>query len=117
MTIYSEVGGAPAVAAVVDLFYEKLSAEPALDRYFGGVDLTGLKAHQRAFVGAALGGPGAYEGRNMKDAHTGLHIDRPAFDLVVSHLKAALEELGVPPATVAVILGNLAPLADDIIQA
>lgn len=53
-TIYDEIGGEPAVTAVVDAFYDRLVADPDLLSYFGGRDMPRLKAHQRALVTVAL---------------------------------------------------------------
>ena len=47
-TIYEEIGGAPAVTAVVDAFYLRLIDDADLAPYFAGKDLARLKAHQRA---------------------------------------------------------------------
>ena len=44
-TIYEEIGGAPAVAKVMDLFYQQLLADPSVNHYFEGKDLQRLKAH------------------------------------------------------------------------
>jgi hemoglobin len=116
-TIYDEIGGAPAVTAVVDAFYERLVADPALMSYFGGRDMARLKAHQRSLVTVALGGTSEeYNGRMMHPAHAGLAITDEAFDKVLEHLLAVLTELGVPPVTAAKILAILQPLRTDVVQ-
>ena len=38
-TIFDEIGGEPAVTAVVDAFYERLVADPDLMSYFDGRDM------------------------------------------------------------------------------
>ena len=117
MSIYSEIGGRPAVDAAVSDFYQRVLADPSLSPYFEGVDLDRLKRHQRAFIGVALGGPVAYSGRTMADAHAGLDITSEAFDRVVEHLAATLTSLGVPDATIGDIAGALLPLKGDIVTA
>ncbi|HJV09601.1 MAG TPA: group 1 truncated hemoglobin, partial [Acidimicrobiales bacterium] len=80
-TIYDDIGGAPAVTAVVDAFYERLIADPDLMAFFDGRDMARLKAHQRALVTVALGGTAEeYAGRMMQPAHAGLAITNEAFD-------------------------------------
>ena len=117
-TIYEEIGGAPAVAAVVDLFYERLVADPAVNHYFAGKDLVRLKAHQRALVTVALGGMSeSYTGRLMGPAHAGLDITDDAFDRILMHLEAVLVEAGVAPITVAKIGAILEPLRPEVVQA
>ena len=117
-TIYQEIGGEPAVAAVVEAFYERVVADPSLMPYFEGRDLDRLKAHQRALVSVALGGGAqAYTGRMMHPAHAGLAITHEAFDKVLDHLGAAFAEAGLPDATSARVLAILKPLRTDVVQA
>lgn len=114
-SLYADVGGAPAVAAVVDLFYAKVLADERLAPHFRAIDLVALKAHQRAFIAAALGGPGAYQGRSLREAHAPLSLTGADFDRVVSHLAGSLTEAGVPADTIGVIADRLTPLKADIV--
>ena len=116
-TIFDRIGGEPAVEAVVDIFYDKLLADPALVDYFIGVDLAKLKLHQRRFVGQALGSRVPYTGREMSAAHASLAITDAAFDRVVAHLAASLTEAGVDDATIGEIAGALLPLKPSIVTA
>ena len=116
-TIYDEIGGAPAVTAVVDAFYERLIADPDLMTYFDGRDMARLKAHQRALVTVALGGTSEeYNGRMMQPAHAGMAITNEAFDKVLDHLLAVLTGAGVAPVTAAKILAILQPLRTDVVH-
>ena len=116
-TIYDEIGGAPAVTAVVDAFYDRLVADPDLMSYFADRDMARLKAHQRALVTVALGGTSEqYGGRMMHPAHSGLAITNEAFDRVLDHLLAVLTDLDVPALTSAKILAILRPLRTDVVQ-
>jgi hemoglobin len=115
-TIYDEIGGEPAVSAAVEIFYGKVLDDPSLAGFFDKVDMADLQAHQRAFIGAALGGPESYEGRSMKEAHAGLGITSDDFDAVVGHLGETLTELGVPGPTIGTIAGALAPLKTEIVS-
>jgi hemoglobin len=114
-SIYERIGGAPAVEATVELFYQKVWADPALAEYFEGIDRDRLKEHQREFVSAALGGPDQYDGRKMGEAHAGLGITDAAFYQVVAHLAATLTELGVDKDTIGEIAIKLAPFRDGIV--
>jgi hemoglobin len=117
MSIYAKIGGAPSVSVAVDQFYERVTADPSLAHYFEDVDLVRLKGHQRAFIGAALGGPETYPGRDMAAAHAGLGITADDFGRVVQHLAGTLTSLGVDDETVATIGEALAPLQDQIVTA
>ena len=115
-TIYEEIGGAPAVAQVVDVFYQRLVADPSVSHYFAGQDLARLKAHQRALVTVALGGVSeSYTGRMMGPAHAALGITDEAFDTILDHLAATLDGAGVAPTTTAKIMAILEPLRPDVV--
>lgn len=116
-TIYEEIGGAPAVAGVVDAFYDRLLADPSVNGYFAGKDLARLKAHQRALVTVALGGASeTYTGRLMGPAHAGLGITDEAFDTILSHLDDVMTGAGVGATTVAKVLAILEPLRPDVVE-
>lgn len=115
MSIYDSIGGAPAVSAAVDDLYVRLLADGGLAGFFEGVDMARLKAHQRAFIAAALGGPAIFAGRDMAAAHAGLEITNADFDAVVAHLVDTLTSLGVPDHTISEIGAALAPLRADIV--
>ncbi|RII18542.1 Group 1 truncated hemoglobin GlbN [Streptomyces sp. YIM 130001] len=114
VTIYPRIGGEDAVAAAVDLFYERVPADPQSAGYFTGVDLAVLKRHQRAFVGRALGSGRPYTGRAMRRTHSGIDVSSEDFDRVLGHLVAALELTGADAATVGSIAGA-APLEPDVV--
>ena len=115
-SIYATIGGAPAVAAAVDDFYRRVLNDPSLAGYFVGVDPERVKAHQRMFIAAALGGPAGYRGRPMRAAHAGLHVRDADFDRVVDHLVATLSALGVAGSTIAGIAELLDPLRQQIVE-
>jgi hemoglobin len=117
LSIFDSIGGAPAVRVAVDELYLRLRDDPALAEYFVDVDMARLKAHQRAFVAAAIGGPETYSGREMAAAHRGLGITGRDFDAVVRHLVDTLAGLGVPTPVIARIGARLAPLRADIVTA
>jgi hemoglobin len=116
-SIYDRIGGAPAVSAAVDDLYARIMGDRGLAHYFADIDWARQKAHLRAFVAAALGGPQLYAGRDMHAAHAGLGVTAGAFDAVVAHLAAALAGLGVPAADIDAIAGKLAPLSAQIVAA
>jgi hemoglobin len=85
--------------------------------FFTGTDLERLKAHQRAFLAAALGGPQIFAGRDMAAVHAKLGIGGADFDAAVGHLAGTLAALGVPDNTIGQAAGALAPLRGDIVTA
>ena len=116
MNIYAAIGGASAVSAAVDDFYRRVLVDSELAGYFSGVDVDRVKAHQRMFLAAALGGPAVYRGRSMREAHAGLRIRDADFDRVVSYLAATLTSLGVSGPTIGMIAEVLGPLRKQIVD-
>lgn len=116
-SIYEQIGGSYAVGEAVEDFYDRVLADRRLAGYFAGTDMARQKAHLRAFIAAALGGPNVYAGRDMHAAHAGRGITGPAFDSVVGHLAATLQAMAVPPSTIEAIAGKLLPLRDQIVSA
>lgn len=100
-SVFEQLGGETAIALAVDSFYERMMADSSLAHYFDGMDLDVLRDHQRAFLTVALGGPEEYDGRSMRNAHSGLGISEHEFTSTVGHLGDALLELGASPELVA----------------
>ena len=104
--MYQTVGGPAAINKIVDLFYEKLWADPELQPYFAGIDREKLKHHQRQFLTFALGGGTlAYEGRALGDSHANLKITDDAFSKVQWYLRVTLEELDIDRPLIMIING------------
>lgn len=113
-SIFDAIGGCHAIKVAVDRFYDQVLADPELSGYFTGVELRRLKAHQRSFLAAALGGEEIYRGRSMAEAHAHLRVRPEHFDRVVDHLVATLRDLGVAELVIAEIGAKLLPLCNEI---
>ncbi len=98
---YDELGGEEAVDKAVDLFYNKVLADPRVNYFFEGIDMDTQRRMQKAFMNFAFGGSLPYEGRDLKMAHARLVAEKGLkdehFDIIVQHFREALEELKVKP--------------------
>jgi hemoglobin len=104
--MYQAVGGDAGLTVLVDNFYARLWADPDLKPYFEGIERDRLKQHQRMFLTYVLGGgPDAYKGRPLAEAHEPLGIDARAFDQVAWHLRETLIELDVDRPLISIIMG------------
>jgi hemoglobin len=112
---YERVGGAPAIKAVVDRFYDLVLGDQRLAGYFTGTEIGQLKRHQVLLISQVMGGPAQYDGRDLAEAHDGLDISGEDFALVVSYLAQALHEAGVPPEIIARVGGRLAETKADVV--
>jgi len=118
MSVYDDIGGAPAVDKAVDIFYRKVLADDRINEYFDGVDMDAQAAKQKSFITMALGGPNNYTGLDMRKAHAKLverGLNDGHFDAVVENLGNTLTELGVPGDTVKGIAEQLEGLRADIL--
>ena len=114
---YQAVGGGPAIASVVDLFYRNVLADPQLSGYFADSDLARLKRHQVQLVSQVMGGPVSYDGPALADAHKGRGITSDDFGKVVVHLVAALDAHDVPEDITGRVVTALGATQDDIVTA
>lgn len=114
---YDRIGGAAAVRTVVDRFYELILEDDRLDAYFTDTDLPRLKRHQVLLISQVLGGPLAYDGRDLRQAHAAMAITPEHFGLVVDHLVHALQEAGVDAEVIGRVAAILAQVEPDVVTA
>lgn len=99
MSLYTDLGGAKALDAVVDSFYQKVLADQRVNGFFVGTDMARQARKQKAFLTFAFGGPNKYTGKHMRDAHAHLvarGLDDSHVDAIVELLGATLKEFDVP---------------------
>lgn len=99
MSLYDELGGAEALAAALDRFYEKVMADPKVNVFFEGMNVEQIKNKQKKFWAIALGGEAEYDGRNLNEAHQyprEMGLTEELFHRFVGHFRSTLEEFEVP---------------------
>lgn len=109
-TVYDQIGGEAAVMAAVQRFYEKVVVDDLVGEFFRELDMEAQTTKQIAFLTRALGGPKAYEGRDLRTAHAGLvarGLDDRHFDRIATLLHQTLDELSVPKALTAQVLETI----------
>jgi hemoglobin len=115
-SLYERLGGAFAIAAVVDRFSDAIindrvagqgSSNPALREWHTNelARLPGLKFMRTLWLCNVAGGPQGYVGTrpgrdslSLEEAHRALHIAPDEFDAVASILAKTLDEFKVPAA-------------------
>lgn len=104
-SLYERIGGEPAVNAAVDLFYDKVLADPRIKHFFVNTDMARQRQHQKMFLTYAFGGMPNYSGNGMRAAHSNLvdkyGLNESHFNAVMENLGAALVELNVPDELIA----------------
>lgn len=116
MSLYDELGGAPAIEAAVDLFYRKVLADDRINHFFKDMDMDQQIAKQRAFLTMAFGGPTNYSGRDMRKAHSHLGLTDEHMDAVVQHLGDTLNELGIEPEKTAKVVAAAEGLRNEVLN-
>jgi hemoglobin len=117
-SLYDRLGGAYAIATVVDDFIERLlvnetlNANPAIREARARVPKAGLKFHVTTLVCQVTGGPCKYVGRDMKTAHANLDIREKEWDAMVADFRKTLDAFKVPAgeqAELITIVGSTRP--------
>jgi hemoglobin len=116
MSIYEQLGQEHGIRTAVEDFYRRVLADPALQPYFEGTDMSRLRVHQTKLLVQVTGGPVEYDGRDLATAHQPLDITPQDFDRVVGHLASTLTDLGVEQATIAQVGAALTAHRDDIVS-
>src|SRR4030095_6537816 len=98
-SLYKRLGGYDAIAAVTDDFIVGLVTNKDICRFFVGLsDDSKTKIHQHIvdFLCNKSGGPCAYIGRTMKDAHKGLKITENDWKSAAGLLGETFKKFNVP---------------------
>ena len=103
-TLYERLGRSEGIRLVVEDFVAHGLADPAVNFTRQGtsrswvptpVHIDRLIRHLVQFISAAAGGPGTYEGREMKAVHAGMRIAPAEFDALLRDLEASLVKFSV----------------------
>ncbi|QSQ12515.1 group I truncated hemoglobin [Myxococcus landrumensis] len=118
-SVYEQIGGEPAMAAAVEVFYRKVLSDERISHFFEDVDMERQASKQKAFLTMVTGGPSSYSGKDMRAGHAHLvkrGLNDVHFDAVVEHLRATLEELGVAAPLVAQVLAIAGGARADVLN-
>jgi hemoglobin len=133
-TLYERLGGAFAIAAVVDHFSDALISNPIVDQRSDNpalrewhtnslARLPGLKFMRTLWVCDISGGPQSYAatepGRTalgLEEAHRDLKISPDEFDEVAAELTRTLDHFEVPDQEKEEVLGAFAAHKDEVTE-
>lgn len=117
-SLYKRLGGYDAIAAVSDDFLERLGSDAQLSKFLVGLNndsKSKLRQHLVEFICNVTGGPCIYLGKDMKTAHTGLHITEAEWEIAAKHLMDTLEKFHVPATEKDELLGAVSSLKSQIV--
>jgi hemoglobin len=115
---YDRLGGAPAVARLVDAFYRHMDARPQARtiRAMHADDLASTRAVLRLYLCEWLGGPREYSAAHghprLRMRHAGFAIGEAERDAWLTCMSAALADVDAPPALQATLMAAFFKTAD-----
>jgi hemoglobin len=115
-SVFEQIGGAPAVDAAVDIFYRRVLSDPSISHFFDDVDMDRQIVKQKSFLTVAFGGPNAYSGKDMRNAHKHMKLTEQHFGAVAGHLQGTLQELNVPQNLIDEVMKIAASTHDDVLN-
>lgn len=95
-TAFDELGGEPALRRIIDRFVDRLFDDVMIGYLFRSADRSRVKEKEFEHAAEHLGGPFAYTGRPLTNAHATHRIRGGQFMRRVQILKETLAELGAP---------------------
>lgn len=100
ITFYDAVGGAPTFRRLVDRFYEGVAADPTLRALYPEEDLGPAADRLRLFLEQYWGGPRTYSEERghprLRMRHAPFAVTPAARDAWLTHMRAAVDDLGLP---------------------
>src|SRR5215831_17466743 len=133
-SLYERLGGAFAIAAVIDHFSDAVVADPLTGRGSPNAQLNewstdelgrlpGLKFMRTLWVCDIAGGPQVYAGTKpgsaplgLEDAHRALEISPEIFDEVAAELARSLDHFGVPEKEKGEVLAAFAGHKGEVVE-
>ena len=95
-TMYDELGGEPALRAIIDRFVDRVMDDAMIGFFFRNVSRQRLKDKEFEFAARHLGAGLEYTGRSIQQAHARHPIMGGQFMRRLQILKETLDEFGVP---------------------
>jgi hemoglobin len=117
-SLYQRIGHAGGLLWLVNTLYLRVLADPLLMSYFKHLDdqdRQWLRWHMLTLLAVVTGGPSKYQGRDLHEAHADLRITEEAFDRVVWHLQATLQDLEIPQQDQQAILAAVQARRDAVV--
>ncbi|KAF4669067.1 hypothetical protein FOL47_002717, partial [Perkinsus chesapeaki] len=114
--LFRRLGEEAGIVEFVDRLYDLLVGDKRVLPYFEGKDVWAIKQKQLVYITFLLGGPKAYQGRDLAEIHEGLGIDDYGFDCFTMNCEKALAAMGVDEDTIDEIIVTIEPLRDEVLN-
>jgi hemoglobin len=117
-SLFEQIGGQDAVNVAVDIFYRKMLTDDRVNYFFDDVDMEQQILKQKGFLTMVFGGPNHYTGKSMREGHQHLlqrGLNDLHVDVVIEHLGATLQELGVSEDSISQVAAIANSVRDDVL--
>jgi hemoglobin len=113
--LYHDLGDKSGIAKIVDALMVNVLSDDRIKATFDNTNIERFKGLLTEQLCVVAGGPCVYKGRNMHDAHKGLHLHNSDFNAVVEDLQKGTDTRGIPFPVQNRLLARLAPMQHDIV--
>jgi hemoglobin len=113
---YQSLGGHAGIERIVAAIYVRVWADPELGPYFHRTDRDRQRNRLTQLLAAALGGPDAYTGAGLREAHAGRGITHRHFSILAAHAADVLEEQGVEPEAIDEVLAFISSTRAEVVE-
>ncbi len=115
-TLFEELGGEPALRAIIDRFVARLFSDMMIGFHFAKVDPVRLRQLEFEFAAEHLGAGTTYSGRPLTSAHRVHRIFDGQFARRTTILRETLAEFGVPKRVRDAWISHTEALKDQVIS-
>ena len=120
VSFYEAVGGEETFRRLTHLFYQGVAADPQLRAVYPSKDLGPAEEHLRLFLIQYWGGPATYNELRghprLRMRHRHFRIGEAERDAWLRHMRAALDQIGLPPALDAQLWDYLVMAAHSLVN-
>jgi hemoglobin len=120
VTFYEAMGGEPTFRRLVAGFYRRVAEDDVLRPIYPEPDLSGAEERLRLFLMQYWGGPATYSERRghprLRMRHLPFAVTPAARDRWLRHMRASLDEVGLPPGLDATLWEYLQSTAEAMIN-
>lgn len=114
--LFERLGGKPAIEAVVKEFVATTGADPRISVFFVNADIPRLEAMMVEHICEITGGPCKYQGKSMKESHTGMKVKEEHFAAFMEDLDKVLTKFEVPAREKGEVIDAFNSMKPDVVE-
>jgi len=115
-SLYERLGGTENIEAVARAFEDRAAKDDRINQKFARTDLNRLTKEFVDQLCQASGGPCAYTGRDMTEAHTNMGVTSGEFDAFMEDLVVTLNDFKVGKDEQDELLNLIKPMQEEIVE-